>query len=204
MSVAYRVRGDYFESCNCDVICPCRMIGGVKGGRSTHGICFGVLSWHIVEGHVGDVDVSALAVALVDRYDDDEPGSPWTIRLHVDARGNDQQRAAIRALFLGELGGDHIAILPWVKKARHLTDVRTSAISLDRDGDGYRLRVGDAIAARASRAVETDLSVACLMPGYDRDGRELHADELRVREAPFEWELTGTCAFATDFEYASE
>src|SRR5689334_24643889 len=39
------IRGSYFESCNCDAICPCRRINGVPGGRSTHGICLGVLSW---------------------------------------------------------------------------------------------------------------------------------------------------------------
>ena len=47
---AYHVRGAYFESCNCEAICPCRMIGGVPGGRSTYGICYGVLSWLIEEG----------------------------------------------------------------------------------------------------------------------------------------------------------
>ena len=46
----WRIAGRYFESCNCDAICPCRMIDGVEGGRSTHGICFGVLSWLIDEG----------------------------------------------------------------------------------------------------------------------------------------------------------
>jgi hypothetical protein len=197
----YRVRGDYFESCNCDVICPCRMIGGVKGGRSTYGICFGVLSWHVREGTVGEVDVSHFAVALVCRYDDDEPGSPWTIRLHVDERGDENQRAALRDVFPGELGGERVAILPWVRKMRHLVDVRPSAIALEPDGDGYRLRVGDTVAAQATRAVETDEPVACGIPGYDRGGRELHADELRVHESPFEWELSGNCAFATDFEY---
>ena len=178
------------------------MIDGVGGGgRSTYGICFGVLSWHVRDGNVGDVDVSDLAVALVCRYDDDEPGSPWTIRLHVDERGDEDQRAALRDVFLGELGGERVAILPWVRKMRHLVDVRPSAIALEHDGDGYRLRVGDSVAAHAARAVETDKSVACGIPGYDRGGRELHADELRVHESPFDWELSGNCAFATDFEY---
>ena len=35
--LSYRVRGAYFESCNCEAICPCRKIGGVPGGRSTYG-----------------------------------------------------------------------------------------------------------------------------------------------------------------------
>ena len=46
----WRVRGSYLESCNCDAICPCRRVDGLGGGRSTHGICLGALSWLIDEG----------------------------------------------------------------------------------------------------------------------------------------------------------
>ena len=63
--MAYRVRGSYFESCNCEAICPCRMVGGAKGGRSTYGICFGVLSWAIEEGRVNDVDVSVSTIQFL-------------------------------------------------------------------------------------------------------------------------------------------
>ena len=96
-----------------------------QGGRSTHGICFGALAWLVEEGRVGDIDVSGLAVVLVVRYDDDEPGSPWTIVLHVDAAGDDGQRAALADVFLGRLGGPKVGALPWVRKTRHLVEVRT-------------------------------------------------------------------------------
>jgi hypothetical protein len=49
-SIGWSLRGRYFESCNCDAICPCRRIKGTPGGRSTHGTCLGVLSWLIEEG----------------------------------------------------------------------------------------------------------------------------------------------------------
>jgi hypothetical protein len=201
--VSFRVRGSYFESCNCEAICPCRMIGGVAGGRSTYGICNGVLSWRIDEGVVGDIDVSGLAAALIVSYDDDEKGSPWTILLHVDASGDAKQQAALAAVILGELGGPHVSKLPWIRKARHLVGVRTSAIELVPEGAGHRLRVGSSVSARATRAVETELPVACVIPGYDRVGLELYADELVVDDEPFAWELSGNCAYATDFDYVS-
>src|SRR2546423_10841081 len=106
--MTYAVSGPYFESCNCDPICPCRMTNGIAGGRSTSGICLGALAWLVEEGHVGDVDVSGLATALIVRYDDDEPGSPWTIVLHVDAEGSESQRAVLADVFLGRLGGPHV------------------------------------------------------------------------------------------------
>jgi hypothetical protein len=201
--MAYRVRGSYFESCNCEAICPCRMVGGVKGGRSTFGICFGVLSWAIEEGRVGDVDVSGLATALVVRYDDDEPGSPWSIVLHVDERGDSLQRAALEDVFLGAVDGGHVAVLPWVRKERNVIDVRVSPIELVPDGAGRSLRVGRAARVRATRLVPTDEPVACGIPGYERSGFELYADELVVDDEPFAWELSGNCAFASDFDYAS-
>jgi len=192
--LSFRIRGAYFESCNCEAICPCRMIGGVPGGRSTYGICYGVLSWRIAEGHVGEVDVSGLNVALICRYDDDEEGSPWSIVLHIDAVGDDAQRGALEFVFL-----EGLTQLPWIRKERHVIAVRPSAIEID----GTQVRIGDAVSVRATRRVETELPVACGIPGYDRAGYELYADELVVDDDPFAWELTGNCAYASDFDYAA-
>jgi hypothetical protein len=202
--VTYSVSGSYFESCNCDPICPCRMSDGIPGGRSTHGVCFGALSWLIEDGHVGEVDVRGLAVALVVRYDDDEAGSPWTIVLHVDATGDERPRAALADVCVGRLGGPRVGVLPWVRKARHLVDVRTSTIQLVPEEEGYRLQVGEAVRLRATKPFASDAVVRCGIPGYEEPGRELVAEELTVSDDPFAWELSDNCAFASTFAYASE
>jgi hypothetical protein len=202
-AASYAVSGSYFESCNCDPICPCRMTDGIPGGRSTHGICFGALAWLVEDGHVGDVDVTGLKVVLTVRYDDDEFGSPWTIVLHVDADGTERQRAALADVFLGKLGGPHVGVLPWVRKARNLVDVRINPIALTPDGDGYLLQVGEAVRLRAARPVESTAVVRCGIPGYDEPGRELVAEELAVHDEPFDYELNDNCAFASRFAYAS-
>jgi hypothetical protein len=201
--MTYSVSGSYFESCNCDPICPCRMTDGIPGGRSTYGICEGALAWLVEDGRVGDVDVSGLKVVLTIRYSDDELGSPWTIVVHVDADGTERQRAALADVFTGKLGGPRVGALPWVRKARHLVDVRANAISLEPDGDGYLLFVGDAVRLHATRLVECDAVVRCGIPGYDEPGRELVAEELTVHDEPFDWELSANCAFASRFAYAS-
>jgi hypothetical protein len=178
------------------------MIGGVPGGRSTHGVCSGALSWEIADGRVGDVDLSGLAAVLVYEYDDDELGSPWRFRLHVDERGDESQQAALADVFLGRLGGERVLALPWIRKASNLINVQASAIEIER-GPDHAVEVGDRILIRASRPVETSERVSCIVPGHDRAGRELYADELRVRDEPFDWELHGNCAFAADFSYGS-
>jgi len=58
----WRVRGSYFEACNCEAICPCRSVGGRPGGPSSFGECFGGLSWHVLDGHADGLDLSDLKV----------------------------------------------------------------------------------------------------------------------------------------------
>lgn len=179
------------------------MIGDEPGGgRSTYGVCYGALSWRIETGFADGVDLSGLSVVLVSWYDDDEPGSPWRIFLHVDDRGNEEQRAALQGIFLGDFGGG-VAGLPWIRKARRLLGVQVSPIEIEHAADDHALRVGDAVTLRARRPFVTEERVACGIPGYHIPGTELYADELRVDDEPFGWELTGNCAFVSSFDYAS-
>ena len=152
--MSWRIAGRYFESCNCEAICPCRMVGGIVGGRSTYGVCYGVLCWAVDEGELDGTLLGGLAAALVIGYDDDEPGSPWRIVLHLDERGDASQRAALENILLGRLGGPGILRLPWVRKPSELLDVRVSPIEL---GEGS-LRVGRAVRLRATRYEQRRLS----------------------------------------------
>src|SRR4051812_33981988 len=146
--MSWRIHGTYFESCNCDAICPCRRINGTAGGRSTHGICTGVLSWLIEDGTAGGTDLSRLPVALASRYDDDEPGSPWTWMLYVDAHASGEQRAALEAIFTGRLGGDALRHFPWAWKASELVAVRPVEIEVDHTRRRQRLRIRDRVSVR--------------------------------------------------------
>jgi hypothetical protein len=201
--VSWSVVGSYLESCNCDAICPCRRIDGVPGGRSTHGICLGVLSWFVESGTADDVDLSGCAVALVCRYDDDEAGSPWTISLHVDDRASAAARAALEDIFLGRLGGSRIQALPWNRKPSILRSVRASRIELDHTSERRWLRVADRVLLRIARPVESPATVTCVIPGHDQPGVEHYAEVLRVRDDPYEDEFVGNCAFASRFAYSS-
>lgn len=199
----WRIEGTYLESCNCEAICPCRMIGGVPGGRSTYGVCMGALSWHVEDGQAGETDLSGLAAVLVVHYDDDERGSPWTISLHVDERGDEAQREALAEILLGRLGGVHIQTLPWVRKASTLLGVQPARISLDHTTERKWFRVADRVELRVSRPLDTDKTVSCVIPGHDSPGTEYYAEELRVSDPVFEAVFEGNCAFSTTFRDSS-
>src|SRR5436190_526012 len=141
--MTWHIRGTYFESCNCDAICPCRRIDGVPGGRSTHGICLGVLSWLIEEGAADGTDLSGIPVAIASRYSDDEPGSPWTWILYLDARASAQQRTALEEIYAGRRGGDAERHFPWAWKPSELVAVRPVDIDVDHTRRRQFLRVRD-------------------------------------------------------------
>jgi hypothetical protein len=199
---AWHIRGSYFESCNCDAICPCRRIDGVPGGRSTHGICAGVLSWLIEEGAAAGTDLGGLAVALAIRYDDDEPGSPWTWILYLDERSNDEQQAALEAIFTGRLGGDAETHFPWAWKTSELLAVRRVAIEVDHTHRRQWLRIREHVTVRIRDRFAGDEAVTCVIPGHDRDGEELVAQELRVDDGPLAFDYSGTCGYAATFAYS--
>ena len=199
----WRIRGSYFESCNCDAICPCRNINGVPGGRSTHGECMGVLSWLIDDGTAGGTDLSGLPVAVALRYSDDEPGSPWTWILYLDAGATDEQRAALQEIFTGRLGGDAEPHLPWLRMpGSELVAVRAVEIEVDHTRRRQWLRIRDRVIVRIRDRYHGDETVTCGIPGHDRPGEELVADELVVEDDRLAFEFRGVCGYGATFDYA--
>ena len=200
--MSWRIRGSYFESCNCDAVCPCRRIDGVPGGRSTHGICMGVLSWLIDEGAVDAIDLSGLPVAMAIRYSDDEPGSPWTWILYLDERGSDEQRAALEGVFTGRLGGDAERHFPWAWKRSELVAVRPVQIDVDHTRRRQLLRIRDHVSVRIRDRFDGDATVTCVIPGHEQVGEELIADELIVEDGVLAFAYRGVCGYGSAFDYS--
>jgi hypothetical protein len=199
--MSWHISGSYFEACNCNAICPCRRIDGVPGGRSTHGVCMGVLSWLITEGAVDDVDLAGLPVALAIRYSDDEPGSPWSWILYLDERSTSEQQAALEAVFSGELGGDAERHFPWTWKANERMAVRVMAIDVAHTRRRQRLVIRDHISVQIRDRYPSEATVTCVIPGHDREGEELITDRLTVSDEALAFSYSGVCGYATSFAY---
>ena len=200
--MSWRIRGSYFESCNCDPICPCRRIDGVPGGRSTHGVCRGVLSWLIDEGAADGVDLGGQPVALALTYSDDDEGSPWTWILYLDSRAADDQRNALERIFTGRLGGDAETHFPWAWKASELVAVRPVEIDVDHTRRRQLLRIRDQVRVRIRDRYQGPETVTCVIPGHERTGDELVADELVVEDGPLAFSYRGVCGYGSTFDYS--
>ena len=202
--MAWTLEGTYLEACNCDAICPCRTVGGRRGGRSTHGECMGALSWVVVKGDADGVALDGLAVVLVLRYSDDEPGSPWDYTLHLDERGGEDERAALEEIFLGRRGGTPTVQFPWVRKPSVLLRVRASEIEIDHTPGRGWFRAGGATTVRVREPVADQEPVTCIIPGHHRSGRELHVDVVQADDGPLQWDLEGVCGYESTFAYTGD
>jgi hypothetical protein len=200
--VSWQISGSYLEACNCEAICPCRRIGGRAGGRSTYGECLGALSWVVVEGSADGVDLAGMKAVLVSRYHDDEPGSPWTYALFVDANGNDEQRQGMTDILTGRLGGTPHEQFPWVFKDAHLLGVEALDIEIDHTPGRGWYRAAGRFEVRMREPFPDQEPVTCIIPGHHRQGRELISDSIDVSAGPLEFALSGRCGYESSFDYS--
>lgn len=202
MSTAWRVAGTYFESCNCDAICPCRSTGGAKGGHSTHGLCDFALSWSIKQGSFGDTQLDGLTAVMVGSYIDTPKWTPWHIALLLDERATPEAQKALEEIFLGKAGGTPME--NFTQAIGEVRTVRAAAIHLDHRRGHERIEVGPSVTVAAAGPASDDGEVSCGIPGHDHPGTELHASRLMVAESGFDFRYEGVCGFTTDFDYRSD
>ena len=162
----------------------------------------GVLSWMIEDGNVGDVSLDGLNVAFATRYHDDEPGSPWSFVMYLDARADDAQRAALENVYSGRLDGDALKHFPWAWKEAEEIAVRPVEIEVSHEQRRQWLRIRDHVSVRIRDRYPGVETVTCVIPGHEQSGEELIADELRVGDGPLRFEYHGNCGYSSRFDYS--
>lgn len=103
--MAWRLRGTYFETCNCDLACPCVMLSA-----PTEGECRVVIAWHVDEGMDDETDLAGLNVAIAVHSPGHMLHTKWRAALYLDERASAAQKDALTRIFGGHAGG-HPAVL---------------------------------------------------------------------------------------------
>ena len=100
--MAWKIEGQYFENCSCDVPCPCTVSLDLGADRDR---CNAFLVFQVESGEVDGVDVSGLTVAaMVDTPKVMSEGN-WRLGVLIDDRASDEQAEKLGAVFGGQLGG---------------------------------------------------------------------------------------------------
>jgi hypothetical protein len=193
----YRVEGDYFEACNCDVSCPCIFLGPATEDR-----CLLFLAWRVTSGEKDGIDLSGLSAALAVDSPKRMTDGGWRVALYLDERATPAQADAMRAIFSGEAGGYLAAVAPLIGE---VTGVHTAPISFEADGTKRGVTVGDVLEVRAEQSLGLDGSSPTVIanpplmavPQPVRQGKSTEV----MHHGPWAASFSGRNAFITEFAY---
>jgi hypothetical protein len=137
--MAWHLKGSYFETCSCDVVCPCT---ASMAFGATNDYCRVVLVFNVKDGEVEGTDVSGLTVAAVCDTPKVMTDGNWRIGVFIDGAASDEQAEKLGGVFSGSLGGPMEALGPLIGEN---LGVERTAIEVREDGLKHSIRIGDAV-----------------------------------------------------------
>lgn len=99
----WQLKGEYFESCNCEILCPCIVRG--TNVEPTEGHCDVALAFHIQQGNLDGVSLDGLNFIAVNYTPGPMAAGGWTSALYLDEQASPAQRRALESILSGNLGG---------------------------------------------------------------------------------------------------
>ena len=137
--MAWQIEGTYFETCSCEVVCPCTASLALGADYDR---CNVTLVFRVTRGEVERTDVSGLAVAAVADSPKVMSEGNWRLGVFIDARASDEQAAKLGAVFGGQLGGPMEALAPLVGEN---LGVERASIEVREEGLRHSVKIGDAV-----------------------------------------------------------
>jgi len=138
---SWSIAGEYFENCNCAVVCPCLLSPNAPmASTPTEGACEVAFAFHLDRGAFGDVALDGLNLALIARSPGPMIEGNWTVALYVDERADQQQQHALQAIFAGTAGGVMESLAPMIGEVR---GVKSVPITYRREGKRRIVEIPD-------------------------------------------------------------
>jgi hypothetical protein len=137
--MAWNVKGTYFETCSCDLFCPCN-ISMAHG--ATYDYCRVTLVFNITEGNVDGTDVGGLKVAAIADSPKVMTDGNWKLGVFIDENASDEQAEKLTGVFTGQLGGPMEALGPLIGEMRGVERV---PIEVREEGLSHSVKIGDVI-----------------------------------------------------------
>jgi hypothetical protein len=137
--MSWRISGSYFESCSCDVVCPCTASMALG---ATNDYCRVVLVFNLKQGDVEGVDVGGLTVAAVADTPRVMTDGNWRLGVYIDSAASEEQAEKLGGVFSGALGGPMGMLGALVGEN---LGVRREPIEVTENGLSHSVRIGDEV-----------------------------------------------------------
>ena len=202
-SSSWKLEGDYFEGCNCDVVCPC-----IFKGDPDEGNCNLTSAWHIQNGNYGEINVNGLnVVCLFHTPGNMLTGPKWKAALYIDKRATKEQSDSLIKIFSSQAGG-LFGILA-TNFVGEMLGVKSVPIEFGIDGKRRWLHIKDSM----------ELEIEGLIGGDERQGSRIvnpafgtvpGSDLVVARSTKYmyddhgmKWDNSGKNGFYCKFRYSS-
>jgi hypothetical protein len=137
--MAWQIAGTYFETCSCDVVCPCTASLALGADND---YCRVTLVFHLTEGAVDGTDVGGLTVAAIADTPKVMTDGNWRLGVFIDEAASPEQAEALGGVFSGALGGPMAALGPLIGEN---LGVERAPIEVREEGLTHSVRIGDAV-----------------------------------------------------------
>ncbi len=134
--MAWQLSGEYFESCSCDVLCPC--ITSQATAAPTKGYCDAVMAFSIEDGEFDGGNLSGLNVVVALHTDGPMANGQGKNEIFIDQRASAEQRRALETIMSGAVGGAPAGIQGLVPT---FLGFQPATIDYQQDGATRRLTV---------------------------------------------------------------
>jgi hypothetical protein len=130
----YNISGDFIETCDCFLMCPCWVDDDPDEGH-----CTGLFAWQLgARSRIDGVDVSGRTVVSVSTHTGNRRGGGTATALFIDADASTDQLVLLGQAFSGELGGP-LSDLAAVSGA--VLQRERAEIAIEPDGDHWQVTV---------------------------------------------------------------
>jgi hypothetical protein len=195
----WKLSGTYFETCNCDVGCPCAF-----GSAPTAGFCHAIVAWHIKQGTFGDLALDGLNVALLVDASGNMVESKWKVAAYIDDKASEAQKNALLTIFSGQAGGHPAVLASFVGES-----LGTKSVPIHYEGNGKNTTlsipgIADAdleiLEGQDGKSITIENHPVCVAPGVPVTvGRSRH---FRLSDYGYDWRLSGRNAYLSKFTYS--
>jgi hypothetical protein len=151
---SWQVRGQYYETCSCDFVCPC--VPGQLAVMPTKGDCTVAMAFQIERGSYGTVPLDGLGFIVL-LYTPKEMGKgDWSVGVIADAQASAEQHEAITSIASGSAGGPMAALSALVGK---FLGVQSAPIRFDRAGAKWSVTAAKLVDMAAEGAMGIDPNI---------------------------------------------
>ena len=139
--MAWNLRGNFYENCSCDAICPCTWSNlAHKATRDDY--CRFALAFEVDSGDIEGTDLSGRTFVMVADTPSDMTQGNWRVGVFVDDGASEEQVGKLGQVLSGALGGPPAALGPLMGE---FLGIEQAPISIERNGNDHHVKVGDAV-----------------------------------------------------------